>query len=236
MDPALPLRHVGSVVARALIPIAGVLFLHWSASNLLIIYFADTLASFFSVGVLAAGRLSGVEQASGPEWYRRLSRGLQLAGSGALIALVIALVPFGFLLFMLLLQDFFWRMALYDRDLWIGVAAQFCAAVTLLLREYRRIEADPDADRLIRARFGLVFVRWFVVCGVFMLSAEILTPWGETGAWLFGFVLVLTYALATIAMELQPERLLALFGARDLVPGGAKPAQRDAAARDPHRH
>jgi hypothetical protein len=69
-----------------------------------------------------------------------------------------------------------------------------------------------------------------------MLSAEILTPWGETGAWLFGFVLVLTYALATIAMELQPERLLALFGARDLVPGGAKPAQRDAAARDPHRH
>lgn len=230
MDSALPLRHVGSVVARALVPIAGVLFLHWSASNLLIVYFADTLASFFSVGVLAAGRLSGVEKASGPEWYRRLSRGLQLAGSGALIALVIGLVPFGFLLFMLLLQDFFWRMALYDRDLWIGVAAQFCAAVTLLLREYGRIEADPDADRLIRARFGLIFMRWFVVIGVFMLGAEVLLPFGDVGAWLFGFVLVLTYALATIAMELQPWWLLTQFGAGDLVPGGAKPAPHDASA------
>ena len=230
MDSALPLRHVGSVVARALVPIAGVLFLHWSASNLLIVYFADTLASLFSVGVLAAGRLSGVEKASGPEWYRRLSRGLQLAGSGALIALVIGLVPFGFLLFMLLLQDFFWRMALYDRDLWIGVAAQFCAAVTLLLREYGRIEADPDADRLIRARFGLIFMRWFVVIGVFMLGAEVVLPFGDVGAWLFGFVLVLTYALATIAMELQPWWLLTQFGAGDLVPGGAKPAPHDASA------
>jgi hypothetical protein len=237
MGPALPLRHVGSVVVRALVPIVGVLFLHWSASNLLIVYFADTLASFFSVSVLAAGRLSGVEETSGPDWYRRLSRGVRLAASGAMIALVIALVPFGFLLFMLFLQDFFWRMALYDRDLWIGVAAQFCAAVTLLLREYRRIEADPDADRLIRARFGLVFVRWFVVCGAFMLSAEFLLPFGDVGAWLFAFVLVLTYALATIAMELQPWWLLTGFGARDLVPGGAKTAQHDAPAPgDRRRH
>jgi hypothetical protein len=235
MDSALPLRHVGSVVARALIPIAGVLFLHWSASNLLIVYFADTLASFFSVGVLGAGHLSGVEEASGPEWYRRLARGMRLAGSGALIALIIGLVPFGFLLFMLLLQDFFWRMALYDRDLWIGVAAQFCAAVTLLLREYGRIEADPDADRLIRARFGLVFVRWFVVCGAFMLSAEFLLPFGDVGAWLFAFVLVLTYALATIAMELQPWWLLSGFGAGDLVPGGAKTAQHETSTANDRR-
>jgi len=230
MGPALPLRHVGSVVVRALVPIVGVLFLHWSASNLLIVYFADTLASFFSVSVLAAGRLSGVEETSGPDWYRRLSRGVKLAASGAMIAAVIALVPFGFLLFMLFLQDFFWRMALYDRDLWIGVAAQFCAAVTLLLREYGRIEADPDADRLIRARFGLVFVRWFVVCGAFMLSAEFLLPFGDVGAWLFAFALVLTYALATIAMELQPWWLLTGFGAGDLVPGGTKTTQHDAPA------
>ena len=223
MDSTLPWRHVGGVVARALIPILGVLFLHWSAGNLLIVYFADTLASFFSVSVLAVGRLFGVEEDSGPRWYRRLSTGAQLAGSGAMLAVIIALVPFGFLLFMLLIEDFEWRFALHDRDLWIGVAAQFCAAVTLLLREYRRIEANANADRLIRARFGLVFVRWVFVCFVFMVSVGILQPQrGGLLAAIFSFVLVLAYALATIVMELQPGRLLVWFGGRDLAPGAAK--------------
>ena len=223
MDSTLPLRHVGGVVTRALIPILGVLFLHWSAGNLLIVYFADTLASFFSVSVLAVGRLSSVDEESGPAWYRRLSTGAQLAGSGAMLAVILALVPFGFLLFMLLVEDFEWRFALHDRDLWIGVAAQFCAAVTLLLREYRRIEANANADRLIRARFGLVFVRWVFVCFVFMVSVGILQPQrGGLLAAIFSFVLVLAYALATIVMELQPGRLLDWFGGRDLVPGAAR--------------
>jgi hypothetical protein len=223
MDPSFPWRHVGGVATRALIPILGVLFLHWSAGNLLIVYFADTLASFFSVSVLAVGRLHGVEEESGPGWYRRLSSGAQLAGSGAMLTIIIALVPFGFLLFMLLVEDFEWRFALHDRDLWIGVAAQFCAAVTLLLREYRRIEAAADADRLIRARFGLVFVRWVFVCFVFMVSIGILQPQhGGLLTAIFSFVLVLAYALATIVMELQPWRLLEWFGGRDLVPGGTK--------------
>jgi|SRR5690349_15321129 len=226
-QPTIPWQHGGAVVARALVPIVGVIFLHWSASNLLIVYFADTLASFFSVSVLAAGRLGGVEPTSGPGWYQRFSKGLRLAGSGAGVTLIVGLVPFGFLAFMLLLQDFVWQFALHDRDLWIGVGAQFCAAVTLLLREYRRIEAAADADRLIRARFGLVFMRWFVVCGVFFFSATILQP--QRGGWsatVFGFVLVLAYAVATIVMELQPQRLLAAF-APDLVEGGGRPSTAD---------
>jgi hypothetical protein len=223
-DPAMAWRHAGSVIARTLVPTAGVLFLHWSAANLLIVYFADTLAAFFAVSVLAAGRLSPSETPTGPQWYRRLVTGARLAGSGALVTLIVGLVPFGFLVFMLLMQDFVWQFALHDRDLWIGVAAQFCAAVTLLLREYRRIEAASDADRVIRARFGLVFVRWVIVCMVFFAAAELLQPQGGgILADIFGFVLVLAYAVATIVMELQPQRLLAAF-APDLVaqPGEGK--------------
>jgi hypothetical protein len=223
MESTIQMRHAGGVIARALIPIAGVLFLHWSATNLLIVYFADTLASFFSVSVLAAGRLSAAETMSGPEWCQRLRRGLQLAASGAGVTLIIGLVPFGFLVFMLLIQDFVWQFALHDRDLWIGVAAQFCGAVTLLLREYREVEASADADRVIKARFGLVFMRWVIVCGVFFAAAELLQPqYGSVRASIFGFVLVLAYAVATVVMELQPERLLAGF-APDLVPRGASP-------------
>jgi hypothetical protein len=210
-------RHAGSVIARTLVPIAGVLFLHWSAANLLIVYFADTLAAFFAVSVLAAGRLSADEVPGGPAWYQRLVTGARLATYGAMVTLIVGLVPFGFLAFMLLLQDFVWQFALHDRDLWIGVAAQFCAAVTLLLREYRHIEAASDADRIIRARFGLVFMRWVIVCMVFFAAAELLQPQrGGVLATIFGFVLVLAYAVATILMELQPQRLLAAF-APDLV-------------------
>ena len=230
--PPVSLRHAASVVARALIPIVGILFLQWSSTNTLIIYFADTLAAFFSVSVLASGRLSPVEEDSGPTWYRRVSKGLQLAASGASVTLIVGLVPLGFLAFMLLIQDFDWWGALHDRELWIGVGAQFCAAVTLLLREYHHVEADADADRLIRARFGLAFMRWVIVCGVFFAAAELLQPQrGGVLATIFGFVLVLAYAVATIMMELQPERLLAAF-APDLVPGGAS-RTRDGAARKP---
>ena len=222
MEPTIAWRHAATVIARALIPIIGLLFLKWSSENTLIVYFADTLAALFSVSVLAAGRLGGVEETSGPGWYQRLSKGLQLASSGAGVTLIVGLVPFGFLAFMLLIQDFDWRYALHDRDLWIGIAAQFCGAVTLLLREYRHVEAAADADRVIRARFGLVFMRWVVVCGVFMFSMGLLSPQrGGLAAAIFGFVLVLAYAVATVVMELQPERLLAAF-APDLVPGGAR--------------
>ena len=217
-DPTTTRRHAETVIARTLVPIAGVLLLHWSAANLLIVYFADTLAAFFAVSVLAAGRLSPGETPTGTDWYQRLVTGARLASSGAMVTLIVGLVPFGFLVFMLLMQDFVWQFALHDRDLWIGVAAQFCAAVTLLLREYRHIEAASDADRVIRARFGLVFMRWVIVCMVFFAAAELLEPQSSGGilADIFGFVLVLAYAVATILMELQPQRLLAAF-APDLV-------------------
>ncbi|HUH92153.1 MAG TPA: DUF6498-containing protein [Casimicrobiaceae bacterium] len=233
MQPPTAWRHAGAVVARALVPIAGVLFLHWSAANLLIVYFADTLAAFFAVSVLAAGRLSGGETPRGPAWYQRLATGARLASSGAMITLLIGLVPFGFLVFMLLMQDFVWQFALHDRDLWIGVAAQFCAAVTLLLREYRHVEAATDADRIIRARFGLVFMRWVIVCMVFFAAAELLQPQrGGVLAAIFGFVLVLAYAATTIAMELQPSRLLGAF-APDLVARGEAPSAPAAEKRRP---
>ena len=44
-----------NVVVRNAVPIIGALFFHWSAANLLILYFIDTL---LAVGVIAAGFLS----------------------------------------------------------------------------------------------------------------------------------------------------------------------------------
>ena len=47
------LSHAANVLFRALIPIFGVAFLGWSGTTLLVVYFADTLASFYSAAMLA---------------------------------------------------------------------------------------------------------------------------------------------------------------------------------------
>jgi Family of unknown function (DUF6498) len=50
--PALTPLDIANIVTRNLVPIGGVLFFHWSAPNLLILYFADTL---LAMTVLFAG-------------------------------------------------------------------------------------------------------------------------------------------------------------------------------------
>ena len=46
------LGHAANVIVRALIPIFGVFFLGWSGTKLLVVYFADTLASLYSLMML----------------------------------------------------------------------------------------------------------------------------------------------------------------------------------------
>src|ERR1700682_2740432 len=47
------LSHAVNVLVRALIPIFGVAFLGWSGTKLLVVYFADSLASFYGAAMLA---------------------------------------------------------------------------------------------------------------------------------------------------------------------------------------
>jgi hypothetical protein len=62
----LPLPEVVQVVVRAVVPLAGALFLRWSAGNVLFIYCADTLASMYAVCVLACARLFAFDAGGGP--------------------------------------------------------------------------------------------------------------------------------------------------------------------------
>ncbi|HEX9275779.1 MAG TPA: DUF6498-containing protein [Casimicrobiaceae bacterium] len=47
------LGHAANVIVRALVPIVGVAFLGWSGTKLLVVYFADTLASLYATLMLA---------------------------------------------------------------------------------------------------------------------------------------------------------------------------------------
>ena len=60
MSAPVPLLHVANVVARNSIPLLGIAVLGWSPGKLLIVYFADTVASLLALMMLVCDRLFGI--------------------------------------------------------------------------------------------------------------------------------------------------------------------------------
>ena len=107
----------------------------------------------------------------------------------------------------LAMAGFDWRGALASRELWIAALVQFGIAVNLLLRDYDLVEAR-NADWAIKRRFGLVFLRWAIV---------VVIGWSVLAALPnYGFTIVVACSLATLLLELAPNRTLRAFGAADL--------------------
>jgi hypothetical protein len=196
------------LVVRAVVPVAGVLFFGWAAGNVLFVHCADVLAGLYVVCVLACARLVAFDDGGGPAWWRRLWSGTQLALT-ALLPFGAAAIPIvGTMLIVLAQAGFDWRGALADRGLWLGVGAQFAAAVGLLLRVGDAVPADPRADWVIRRWAGLVFLRWGLVA---------LAAWSVIGMLPGrGLLLVVAGVLTQLALDLRPNAVLRTFGAADL--------------------
>src|ERR1700674_4660027 len=134
------LFHAANVLVRALIPIFGVAFLGWSGTKLLVVYFADTLASFYSSAMLAFYAVV----TKSTEYQTTMKNGATVGGL-LRTGIKVALSPFPFVLIvglffgvlplfvMLEMQAVSWREFLADRDLYIAVGCQFAGAVTLLI-------------------------------------------------------------------------------------------------------
>ncbi len=202
---------------RAIVPLLGVVLLQWSAANVAIIYFADTIASMYAASIAACGRLFWFDGQDGASWWQRAGYGAQLGLAGLVIVGVVA-VPLGVSLFLILVQlHFDWQAVRADHALWVGVGAQFAGALTLVIDDYRRLMSDPGGDVVIKRRFGLVFLRWFAVVAIGYSGL------GALGPTIFGALVIATYAIATIFMELAPGRMLRAFDATDLDPDAAAP-------------
>ena len=122
--------NAANVIARALIPIVGIFLLHWSGTSLLVVYFADTLASLYACAVVAgyATLLRGAEYQAWVKDGLTLDKRLRTwAGVLAVPIPFLLIVGFFFgvlpLFVMLDIQDVPWSTFLSDRRLWIGVAS-----------------------------------------------------------------------------------------------------------------
>lgn len=214
--PGAPLEIV-QAVARHVAPVAGIVFLGWSARNVLLLYFADTL---FAIAVMMAGLLRHFSPPVADEgWAARLNGEVGVIGGGLFIAAIFVL-PLGFPLVFMLGGFDLWK-TLADPALRAGLAWQAVAALWSYAALYQELRHRTPEELRIKRRFALVFLRWIAL--VMVAGTGIGVFLGPYGALLF----VVAYAALSIWTEVAPDRFLRVMpGGNEEAPvsGQARPA------------
>jgi hypothetical protein len=212
--PAAPLA-VAQVIARNIVPLGGILLLGWSARNVLVLYFVDTLLAF---AVLFAGLLRAfAPPVTDDGWAARANGEVGMIGGGLFLAVIIGFPLFVPLIFMLG-GDLPVREMLDDRSFTAGLVWQAIAAFWSYVGLHRALRhATPDQLRL-KQRFALVFLRWCALVMVAYLGIGMLL--GRHGA----IVFVALYIGLTVWAEIAPDRFLRAM------PGGQEADARAAPA------
>ena len=206
---AAPLA-IAQIIARNIVPLAGIVFLGWNAQNVLIIYFADTL---LTLAVLFAGVLRHfAPPIENDGWAARLNGEAGMIGGGLFLMAAVS-VPLGIPLLFMLGGALDARAMLADRSLQAGLLWQVVAAAWSYVELYRALRhATPDQLKLKR-RFALVFLRWIALIMVAYLGVGFVA--GRFAALIF----VAIYIGVSIYAEIAPDRFLRAF------PGAAEDAR-----------
>ncbi|MEP7184167.1 MAG: hypothetical protein ABI886_18470 [Betaproteobacteria bacterium] len=206
---------VAQVVARNIVPLAGIVFFHWSAANVLLLYFLDTM---LAIAVIAAGFMATwIPTDDG--WASRVNGEVGAVAMGLFLAAFIA-VPLGVpIIFVLGPSGFHWREALADGSLGGGALMQAVAAFWSYWELWKALRTRTVADLRLKRRFTLVFLRWMatlmvIYTGVAALGGPLLV--------------VATYVVVSIWSDVAPDRFLRAM------PGGAEDADPEPGAPPPN--
>jgi hypothetical protein len=205
--PPSPLA-IANAVTRNLVPLGGILFFGWSAANVLILYFVDTL---LAMAVMFAGLMRHFLPPPTDEgWAARANAEVGYVGAALFICAFLA-VPLGMpLIFMLMGSDVAWRELLSDPAFRSGLVLQAIAAFWSCWSLYRALQTHTPDELRIKRQFALVFLRWLVVVMVSYLGIGFFL--GRSAAFFF----VAIYTVATIMIDVAPDRFLRAM------PGGAE--------------
>ena len=201
--------NAANVIARALIPIIGILLLDWSGATLLGVYFAGTLASMYALMVVVgdATLLHGAEHQA---WVKDgLTLGKRLRAWCGVV---------GYPLSLLAVVSFFFgalsRFVMLELQGELPPARPRTADRGRLpvLRCLRADGAPPGRGATGR---GSEAVRQIDVgtagraLGALVLVGFLLSRYSPRI--IYGPLLIVTYAVATALLELAPERVMALL-------------------------
>ena len=219
---------IAQVVARNVVPLAGVLFLGWHAASVLLLYFIDTM---LAIGVIVAGLMAAL-----PRYDPTVQPiGLVRTIAASVFLLVFLSVPLGIpLVIMFSANDVNWRELLADPGLRIGAIMQAAAAIWGYVAFSRELSVrSPEALR-VKRRFALVFLRWVGVLMVMFTSLGIYFP----------VLVIATYVAISIWEEIAPDSFLSIAGDNEdldaakrtaAMPGPA-PRPRGRLRKSRHRH
>ncbi|MEP6942970.1 MAG: hypothetical protein ABI981_08540 [Betaproteobacteria bacterium] len=204
---------IAQVVVRNIVPLAGIVFFHWSAANVLILYFVDTLLSF---AVIFAGLAKALDTEPRNDVLARFKGEFIYVFVALFISAFIG-IPIGMPVgIALATSDFSFQFALHDESLCNGLIVQALLSVWSYM-ELRRALATYSPDQLkLKRRFGFVFMRWFAV----LFACYVLLDF--MGGNLAVYALVLVYIGASIFAEVAPDRFL------QVMPGGKEYTKEDA--------
>ncbi|MEO6065709.1 MAG: hypothetical protein ABIP49_08040, partial [Lysobacterales bacterium] len=230
---------LAQIIARNIVPVAGILLFGWSAPNVLMLYFIDTM---LSLGVIAMGvARHALPPPTDEGWAARANAEGGYVGVALMIIAVLA-IPMGVpLIFMLVPSGADWRVMLADRSLHIGIALQIAATCWSGFGLVRALRTHTPDQLHLKRRSAFVFLRWLVLLmatytGIFLI-------FGHYSALFF----VVLYVATSIVIDVAPERFLhAMPGGDEIarsepaIEGETRaprpPAAPSAPPKPPHRH
>ena len=203
MDTTATPAAIATLIARNLVAPVGVLLFGWSATNLLLLYYLDTVLEFAVLIVLVGRHVTGIGPTGTPtrpfngpaDWVR-----MSIA---AIFAALLIGLPLGVPLVMVLgAFDVSWRDFLDPTFLW-ALAAQAAASVSGAVQVHRMLLVRSDDEHVLKHRAAFIVGRWMV-----LVLAVAMVPYAWLGRRLGGAVLVAIYAGASVYFELFPGRAL----------------------------
>lgn len=187
---------VAQIVARNIVPLAGVLFLGWRVGSVLLLYFLDTM---LSIAVIMAGLMSVFARTDANA--ARLGP-IKISMVAIFMAAFFA-IPLGMPVFILLAaNNIGWRELVNDPGLRTGALMQTLAALWSYVELLRALRIASPEQLRIKRRFALVLLRWIGVLMTIYIGLGVFLP----------VLVVVAYAALSIWSEIAPDKFLRSAG------------------------
>jgi len=204
LPPAQRVRRLADLLLRNAVPVIGVLFLHYDASRMLLVYLFDTWISLVLVAALQA--LLTQRLANGGAGNRR---SVVANYFDAIVSslLVISFVMVPVLAPALLVVSTGEGLALLrsESTMWPLVAGNAAAAVLSFAIQSQTMATRPETEAGLKHRFILGFFRWLAVVALYYMVGGFLDF--EIGVRVLVVLSVLIYCGFSVYAEFYPDHI-----------------------------